>query len=236
MSELEGKKIYSVLDLLSGFYHVPVYEPHIERTAMSTPLGSYEWVFLPMGLRNAPSIFMREMQDIFKDLDFVKIFVDDLICASDSVEEHQEHLRILFERLREKGLMVKGSKVQLFATRVKFLGHVLSSEGVSPQEEKIRAVEEWPLPKNMTELRGFLGLVGYYRKFIYNFADKAKELNNLTKKDAVIPKTAEEWTKEQLYSFRVLKRCLTRAPLLALPNYKGAWDGSKPFLIQTDAS
>ena len=237
MNSLEGKKIFSCLDLLSGFYHVPVYKPHVERTAMSTPFGNYEWNFMPMGLKNSPSVFQRNMNEAFKGMeDFVKVFVDDVIISSMSVEQHRKHLMLVFERMKKMGLMVKGSKVQLFSTRVQFLGHVISADGVAPQEEKVKSVQEWPIPKNLSDLKGFLGLVGYYRKFIFNFADKAKPLNDLTKKEAEFPKDEKGWSKEQLDALTHLKLALMTAPVLALPDYKGASSGKHPFLVQTDAS
>ena len=235
MEALQGNKVYSVLDLLSGFYNVPVHPPHIERTAMSTPFGSFEWVFMPMGLKNSPAVFQRNMQDALKDLPFVHVFVDDIIVASPSVEIHRHHLRLLMERLRERQLVVKGSKAQLYQEEVQFLGHTLSTSGLAPQTEKVKAVLDWPLPKNLTELRGFLGLAGYYRKFIHRFADKSKPLNDLTKKDVSFP-TPDSWTEEQLQAFETLKSALTTSPVLALPDYAGAMSGKSPFLVQTDAS
>jgi hypothetical protein len=167
---------------------------------------------------------------------FAQVFIDDVIIASDSIEEHHAHLNAVFARMKERGLMVKASKAQLYSTRCNFLGHVISAEGVAPQEDKVQAVRDWKLPSDVTQMRGFLGLVGYYRKFIYNFADKAKALNDLTKKEVKFPKTKDEWTEEQLLSFAVLKRALIQSPLLALPNVHRARDGTLPFLVQTDAS
>jgi hypothetical protein len=236
MERLEGKKIFSVVDLLSGFYHIPVYAPHVERTAMSTQLGHYEWLVMSMGLKNSPSQFQRTVDAIFKGLDFAHVFIDDVIIASDSVEEHRLHLDAVFQRMRENGLMVKSSKVQLYSTRCNFLGHVISADGVAPQEDKVQAVRDWKVPQDVTQLRGFLGLVGYYRKFIFNFADKAKHLNDLTKKDAKFPKSEAEWGADQLTSFHVLKRALSEAPLLALPDIWKARSGVSPFMLQTDAS
>ena len=202
MNDLQGKKVFTTLDLLSGFYHVPVYEPHIERTAMTTPFGSFEWLFMPMGLINSPAVFQRNMQEALRDLDFVHVFVDDLIVASDSVEQHHEHLKILFKRLKEKQLCVKGSKASMYRESVNFLGHVVYVDGLAPQAEKVKVVQDWELPKDLTNLRGFLGLAGYYRKFIYRFSDTAKPLNDLTKKGAEFPKSPEEWTPEQLLALK----------------------------------
>jgi hypothetical protein len=241
METLQGKKVFSTLDLLSGFYHVPVYEPHMERTAMTTPFGAFEWLFMPMGLKNSPAVFQRNMQEVFKDLlgpdgqPFVHVFVDDLIVAADTVEEMHYFLDLLFARMKEHGIAVKGSKVQLYSTTVDFLGHVISAEGISPQAEKIKAVAEWPRPKNLTELRGFLGTCNYYRKFIYNMADKSAPLNNLTRKDVPFP-VPDEWSTELIDSFETLKRALCEAPVLALPDMKAAIEGTRPFRVQVDAS
>ena len=232
----KGYTVWSTFDLCSGFYNVPIYEPHKERTAMVTPWGQYQWRVMSMGIRNAPSIFQRNVQRVFRDMPEVRIFVDDGIVGSHSVEENYMTMRRVLERLREMNMVLKGSKMQLFRRSVNFLGHVLSAEGVSPQAEKVKAVQDWPLPRTKAELRGFLGLVSYYRRYIYNAADKMAPLNKLTKDDATVPAHENEWSEEQKTAFQFLKDCLTQAPVLVVPDYKGALDGTAPFRIQTDAS
>ena len=232
MDQLQGKKVFSTLDCLWGFWNTPMYEPHRERTAMTTHFGLFQWIVMPMGLKNSPSVFQRNMQDILKDLPFAQVFVDDIIVASDSVEEHWVHLERLLTRLRESRTYIKGSKVALFRTSVDFLGHVISDQGVAPQQKKVEAVRNWPVPTSVADVRSFLGLAGYYRKFIHHFAAKAAPLNQLLKNDA-----EWIWRKEvEQKSFDLLKRTLTEAPVLALADTRAARDGTAPFIVQMDAS
>jgi hypothetical protein len=171
MQEMAGKKVFSTVDLLWGFWQIPMLEEHKERTAMTTQqFGAFEWHCLPMGLKNSPSIFQRAMQDMLRDLDFCHCYIDDIIVASESPKEHLHHLRILFERLRSSKVLAKGTKAKLFRTNVDFLGHVIGANRVAPQQKKVEAVASWPTPSSVSDIRAFLGLAGYYRKFIYRFS------------------------------------------------------------------
>ena len=234
----KGYRYWCSFDLASGFYNVPILEEHRERTAMSTPLGTYEWRVLPMGLKNAPSIFQRNMNRIFKDLPDVRCFVDDGVVGGETLEQLYLNVRQVLEVLQKNQMVVKRSKLQFFKTSLKFLGHNVSREGVSPQAEKVEAVRKWPLPTTKSQLRSFLGLVQYYSAYIYGAADKARPLHDLTKDEGVVPTTQEEWEArpELLDAFNDLKYCLCHSPVLILPDYKGARDGTSPFLVQTDAS
>ena len=233
MQEMQGKKVFSTIDLLWGFWQIPMLEEHKERTAMTTQqFGAFEWHCLPMGLKNSPSIFQRAMQEMLRDLDFVQVYIDDIIIFSDTPEDHVRHLRILLERLRGSKVLAKGTKAKLFRTSCDFLGHVIGADGVSPQQKKVEAVASWPTPASVSDIRAFLGLAGYYRKFIYRFSALATPLNALLKDNA-------EWTWEpdaEEAAFQQLKTALTTAPLLILPDMGAAMDGSSPFRIQTDAS
>ena len=235
LDSMEGARVYSTADLCSGFYNIPIYGPHQERTAMSTPFGSFEWRFMPMGLKNAPAIFQRNIQQIFADMPEVKIFVDDLCVGTQTVEENLEIMVKVMERMAEHRLILKGSKLNLFKSQVDFLGYTLSGDGLRPQQHKVDVVREWPLPKTVAEVRGFIGLCSFYRKFVWDFADIAAPLNDMLKKEAGVP-AEQDWTPAQLGAFESLKRALTEAPVLALPNTTAAKDGSMPFLVQTDAS
>jgi hypothetical protein len=232
MQQMQGKKCFSTIDLLWGFWQIPMLEEHKERTAMTTQqFGAFEWHCLPMGLKNSPSIFQRAMQDMLRDLDFCQVFIDDIIVYSDTPEEHLRHLRILFERLRSSKVLAKGTKAKLFRTSCDFLGHVIGANGVAPQQKKVEAVQKWPTPSSVSDIRAFLGLAGYYRKFTYRFSALATPLNALLKDNA-----EWKWGEEEEASFQQLKTALTTAPLLVLPDMGAAMDGSAPFRIQTDAS
>ena len=235
IEKLQGKKVFSTFDLCSGFYNIPVYGPHQERTAMSTPFGAFEWRFMPMGLKNSPAIFMRNLQKVFHDMPDVLLFVDDGAVGTETVEENFELMCRILDRLAEYSLVIKGSKLHLFQTKVEFLGYTLSADGLRPQHDKVESIRNWPLPRTVAEVRGFLGLASFYRRFVYNFSDKAAALNEFTKKGANVPVEAE-WTAAQRESFEVLKNALCTAPVLALPDKEGARDGSKPYLVQCDAS
>ena len=234
----KGYRYWCTFDLCSGFYNVPILPEHVERTAMSTPLGNYQWRVMPMGLRNAPSIFQRNMQRVFSDMPQVRIFVDDGIIGGATVEELYVNLRKVLKRLKDTNMVMKKSKLQFFKEELKFLGHVISRDGVSPQLEKVEAVKSWPRPKTKKDLRGYLGLVGYYTAFIYNAAHIMRPLHDLTKDDATVPSTDAEWeaAPAALQAFEELKARLCSAPVLALPDYKAAMSGRSPFLVQTDAS
>jgi hypothetical protein len=229
---------WCTFDLASGFYNVPIYEPHRERTAMVTPFGAYQWKVMSMGLKNAPSVFQRNVQKIFHDMPEVRIFVDDGIVGGRTVEEAYMNMRKVLERLRQFNMVVRTSKMQLFRRTLNFLGHVISGDGVSPQQDKVEAVRNWPVPKNKKDLRGFLGLANYYAAYIYNAAEKMRPLQKLTKDAASVPATVEEWLQhpELLHAFNTVKYSLTQAPVLVIPDFQGALDGSKPFRVQTDAS
>ena len=233
MQQMQGSTVFSTVDCLWGFWQIPMLEEHKERTAMTTQqFGAFEWHCMPMGLKNSPSIFQRAMQDLLRDLDFVQVYIDDLIIYSATPEEHLHHLRILFDRLRGAKVLTKGTKAKLFRTSCDFLGHVLGAEGIAPQQNKVEAVAKWPTPTSVGDIRAFLGLAGYYRKFIHRFSALATPLNSLLKDNA-------EWTwtpEHEGASFQKLKDALTSAPLLVLPDMGAAMDGSAPFRVQTDAS
>ena len=162
-----------------------VQESDVPKTAFRTRYGHYEFLVMPFCLTNAPATFMDLMNRVFQPyLDrFVIIFIDDILVYSGSSEEHSEHLRIVLQTLRERQLYAKLSKCQFLLDRVAFLGHVISAEGVSVDPQKIEAVVNWKPPKNVSEVRSFLGLAGYYRKFVEGFSKIAAPLTKLTRKD-----------------------------------------------------
>ena len=231
MDELAGAKVFSTLDMLWGFWQMPLVEEDKEKTAMQTAYGSFEWNVLPMGLTNSPPIYQSWMQSMLGHLPYVKIFIDDILVYSKDEEEHEKHLAEVLRVLREKKVVLKAKKAKLFRNSVEFLGHVLTDSGVHPQHDKIQSVQEWKPPANVHEIRQFLGLAGFYRQYVYNFSDKAAAMNDLLKKGA-----EWHWSEECQLGFEALKKALTQAPVLALPDQVRAADGSAPFVLQTDAS
>ena len=249
--QLQGAKVFSTLDALWGFWQLPVLEEDIEKTSMVTQFGSYEWVVLPMGLTNSPSTFQRVLSSYLMEApehdsdgatdltrpqrmnEFVRVFIDDVLVFSKTEEQHYEHLIRLLTRLRQVKFIMKGSKAQLFRRKVKFLGHVLTNKGVHPQHAKCKAVQEWPEPKNGQQIRQFLGLVGYYRKYIRHYADLARPLFDCLKADRI---DNFEMTEPIRKAFYALKAALSSPPLLVLPDQLGANNGTRPYLVVTDVS
>ena len=225
--QLQGSRVYSKIDLRSGYHQLRVQDSDVPKTAFRTRYRHYEFMVMPFGLTNAPVAFMDLMNRVFQPyLDrFVIVFIDDILVYSGSSEEHAEHLRIVLQTLRERKLYAKLSKCQFWLDRVAFLGHVISVEGVSVDPKKIEAVVNWKPPKNMSEVRSFLGLAGYYRKFVEVFSKIAAPLTKLTRKDVKY-----DWVDACQQSFEELKGRLTSAPVLALPNER---DG---FVVYSDAS
>ena len=225
--QLQGSRVYSKIDLRSGYHQLRVQESDVPKTAFRTRYGHYEFLVMPFGLTNAPAAFMDLMNRVFQPyLDrFVIIFIDDILVYSGSSEEHSQHLRIVLQTLRERQLYAKLSKCQFWLDRVAFLGHVISAEGVSVDPQKIEAVVNWKPPKNVSEVRSFLGLAGYYRKFVEGFSKIAAPLTKLTRKDVKY-----DWVDACQQSFEELKSRLTSAPVLVLPN------GRDGFVVYSDAS
>ena len=227
LDQLQGAGIFTKIDLRSGYHQLRIRKQDIAKTAFRTRYGHYEYVVMPFGLTNAPSVFMEFMNKILMDfLDkFVVVFIDDILIYSKNEEEHAQHLRMVLQRLREHKLYAKLSKCEFWMREVAFLGHVVSEEGVKVDPQKIQAIMDWPIPKNPKEVRSFLGLAGYYRKFVADFAKIARPLTQLLHKD-----TKYEWTEECQTSFDELKKRLTSSPVLALPQ------GTEGFEIFSDAS
>ena len=223
----KNAKILSTIDLFSGYHQVPMNPDDKDKTTFTTMFGNYKFCVMPFGLCNAPATFQREMNRIFFDLIGVCLFVyiDDLVIFSDSIESHITHLTKVFQILADNGLKINLEKCSFFKEEVVLLGHVLSTKGIAPIPDKIKVIINWLPPKNITQLKSFLGAVGYYRKFIKNFAQIANPLFNLLKKDVPY-----EWSEKCNIAFEKLKMSLTVAPILTPPDY------SKPFIIRTDAS
>ncbi|WVZ76200.1 hypothetical protein U9M48_024190 [Paspalum notatum var. saurae] len=186
LNALAGAKVFSKIDLGSGYYQIKIREEDIPKTAFSTRYGLYEYLVMSFGLTNAPAFFMYMMNSLFmKELDkFVVVFIDDILIYSKSEEEHKEHLRIVLIRLREHKLYAKFSKCAFWLKEVSFLGHIMSMKVVAIDPSKVKDVLNWKQPKTVTEIQSFLGLAGYYRHFIKDFSKTAKPMTSLTKKNA----------------------------------------------------
>ncbi len=184
---LSGAKVFSRIDLCSGYYQIRIAEGDEEKTACRIRYGSYEFLVMPFGLTNAPATFCTLMNDIFREWldDFVVVYIDNILIYSNSMEEHAEHLRKVFQRLRENKLYAKLEKCEFGVTEVDFLGHRITQEGLMMDDHNVKAILDWEPPKSVPALKSFLGLASYYRKFIKNYAKIATPLTNLLKKSAV---------------------------------------------------
>ena len=182
---LGGAKVFSKIDLRSGYWQMPVRQEDIPKTAFKTRWGLYECLVVPFGVTNAPAQFMNLMNDLLSDYldEFVLVFLDDILVYSRSMEDHAEHLRKVFQRLREHKLYAKASKCQVATTTVDFLGQHVTPAGMSPMEQKLKAVREWETPRDIKGVRSFLGFTNYYRRYVRHYAELVHPLTDLTKKD-----------------------------------------------------
>lgn len=227
IDQLHGAKIFSKVDLRSGYWQIPISAEDVTKTAFRTRYGHFEWLVLPFGLTNAPAAFMDLMHKIFADLldRGVVIFLDDILIYSDSAEEHERLLREVFTRLRAHKLYAKESKCELWRTEVTFLGHVINEHGVSVESCKIEAITHWPRPSDPSDIRSFLGLAGFYRRFIRRFSHIAAPLTDLLQKGCKF-----EWKDSHEAAFQSLKFALTHAPILR------PYDPTLPCTLDLDAS
>ena len=231
---LNGACIFTSLDLKSGYWQVEMAEDSIPYTAFTVgPLGFYECVWMPFRLTNALATFQRLMESCLGELhlQYCIIYLDDIIIFSKTPEEHLKRLRMVFEKLSESGLKLKPSKCEFFKCRLQYLGHIVSESGIKTNPKKIEVIQKWPIPTNITETRSFLGLCNYYHKFIKNYVKIAKPLYKLISGENSKKKSNEiEWTSECQFTFDLLKKLCTEAPVLAYADY------TKTFKVHTDAS
>ncbi|CAK9811734.1 Retrovirus-related Pol polyprotein from transposon 297 [Anthophora quadrimaculata] len=227
LDQLGSAKYFSTFDLASGFHQIGVAEQDAPKTAFSTPYGHYQFNRMPFGLRNAPSTFQRLMDSVLSGLQGNEMFVylDDIVIYASSITEHNVKFRKLSDRLRKANLKLQPDKCEFLRTEVAYLGHVIGRDGVKPDPRNVKAVKDFPAPKTTKNIKQFLGLAGYYRRFIPKFSHIAKPLTALLKKDAKF-----EWKAEQERAFNTLREMLCSEPILQYPDF------TKPFIVTTDAS
>ena len=227
MDRLQGAKFFTKIDLRQGYHHIRIAEPDVEKTAFRTRYGHYEYTVLPFGLTNAPATFMTLMHDVLRDqLDHsVVVYLDDILIYSRTWEQHVKDVATVLQKLREHKLYAKLSKCEFGKKRVEFLGHFVSEEGVAMDPAKIKAITEWKPPTNITDLRAFLGLANYYRRYIQGFSQITLPLTQMLKKGAKV-----EMGEGEMGAFESLKQALSSAPVLTIA------DPNLPYRMVTDAS
>lgn len=182
--QVQGARIFSKIDFKLGYHQLRIREENIHKTAFRTRYGHYDFTVVPFGLTNAPSVFMSLMNNVFRTfLDkFIVVFLDDILVYSNSIEEHEQHLEQVLACLRKNILFANLEKCKFFKTKICYLGHVISGDGISVDPSKIRAIVDWPAPSNVSEVRSFMGLASYYRKFALNFSRIAHPITSLQRK------------------------------------------------------
>ncbi|GJR43407.1 putative reverse transcriptase domain-containing protein [Tanacetum coccineum] len=225
--QLQGSSIYSKIDLRSGYHQLRVREQDIPKTAFRTRYSHYEFQVMPFGLTNAHAVFMDLMNRVCKPyLDkFVIVFIDDILIYSKDMKEYEEHLKAILDMLKKEKLYAMFSKCKFWILKVQFLGHVIDSKGIHVDPAKIVSINGWASPKTPTEIRQFLSLAGYYRRFIKGFSKIAKSMTKLTQKGIKF-----DWGEKEENAFQLIKQKLCSAPILAL------LEGSKDFVVYCDAS
>jgi len=213
---LQGAKYFSALDLMAGYHQLRLRDSDVPKTAFKTKFGLYEYKVMTFGFSNAPSVFQAVMNKVFSQAGilnkFVLVYMDDILIFSKTKEEHLQHLQTVFQVLQKEKLVAKFSKCQFFLPSLKYLGHIISENGVSVDPSKVQVVQDWPLPKTLTDLRGFLGLTNYFRRFIHKYSEIALPLTLLTKKDHG---TNILLNPEAITAFHTLKQKLVTAPYLS---------------------
>lgn len=228
LDKLGNCHYFTTLDLASGFYQVEMNAEDIQKTAFNVEHGHFEFLRMPMGLKNSPSTFQRVMDNVLRDLQNVVclVYLDDIIVFSVSLQEHMVNLEKVFKRLRESNFKIQMDKSEFLKLETAYLGHIISKDGIKPNPDKITAIQKFPIPKTATEIKRFLGLLGYYRKFIPDFARITKPMTQCLKKGSKITYNEVDY----INCFETCKTLLTNDPILQYPDF------DKDFILTTDAS
>jgi hypothetical protein len=215
------------MDLAAGYHQIEMVEEDKEKTAFVCSQGLFEYNVMPFGLRNAPGTFQRLMDEVLREFigKFVVVYIDDIMIYSKSFEEHMEHIEKVLNRIREINMVLKLKKCKFGERNIEFLGHIVGKDGLRPDEKKVEKIRNIKRPETVTEVRSFLGLCSYYRRFIKDFSKIAKPLHNLTKKNKIF-----EWKEEQQSAFDILRTKLMEEPILVYPSFE------KEFILITDGS
>jgi hypothetical protein len=234
LEQLQGAKVHSGLDLASGYWQIRIDDEDVPKTAFRTHLGHYQWRVLSFGLTNCPSTFQQAMNDVFHDYlnKFVIVYLDDILIYSRSAAEHEHHLRLVLQRLREHKLYCRPHKCHFNQAELEYLGHIVGASGVKVDPRKVKAVQEWPVPQDVHQLRSFLGMANYFRRFIQAYSALTRPLTDLLKAQASV---ARDWNPKAQAAFEGVKYALTHAPVLVLPDFAAA-QKDQPFEVIADAS
>ena len=231
LDQLSQSKYFSTLDLAAGYWQIQVVPESRPKTAFATHQGLFEFRVMPFGLTNAPAVFQRLVQEVLEGLnpeggpDFVSAYIDDILVFSRTLEEHMEHLRLVIDRVMKAGLKLNPAKCKFIQQEVEYLGHIVTPQGLKTSTRHVEAVQQFPVPTTVSEVRQFLGLTSYYRRFVESFAKIVSPLHALPKKNARF-----QWNEECQTAFDHLKQRLLDAPILAYPSF------DREFLLETDAS